>query len=92
MRLAALILIYGLLSPQALPARIHRSTVARHQFMRQHPCPSTGLAYGHCPGFVIDHVRPLACGGPDRPVNMQWQTVEAAKLKDKWELNCKGRP
>jgi hypothetical protein len=24
-------------------------------------------------------------GGPDAPSNMQWQTVEAAKEKDKWE-------
>jgi hypothetical protein len=34
---------------------------------------------------VIDHINPLACGGPDSPSNMQWQTKEAAKAKDKWE-------
>ncbi len=39
-----------------------------------------------CPGYVID-VRALACGGADVPTNMQWQTVAAAKEKDKWELH-----
>jgi hypothetical protein len=34
---------------------------------------------------VVDHVKALACGGADHPSNMQWQTVEAAKRKDKWE-------
>ena len=37
------------------------------------------------PGYVIDHIVPLACRGADAPSNMQWQTVEAAKLKDKTE-------
>jgi hypothetical protein len=30
-------------------------------------------------------VKPLANGGADDPSNMQWQTKEAAKEKDKWE-------
>jgi hypothetical protein len=34
---------------------------------------------------MIDHVVPLKRGGPDRPSNMQWQTKEAAKEKDKTE-------
>jgi hypothetical protein len=34
---------------------------------------------------VIDHVTPLACGGADVPSNMQWQTIEEAKAKDRWE-------
>jgi hypothetical protein len=34
---------------------------------------------------VIDHIKPLACGGADDPSNMQWQTREEAKAKDKWE-------
>jgi len=44
----------------------------------------TGYARGR-PGYVIDHVRPLACGGADAPSNMQWQTSAAAKAKDKVE-------
>jgi hypothetical protein len=38
---------------------------------------------------VIDHVRPLECGGADDPRNMQWQTAAAAKAKDKTERYCR---
>jgi hypothetical protein len=34
---------------------------------------------------VIDHIKPLKRGGADAPYNMQWQTREAAKAKDRWE-------
>jgi hypothetical protein len=34
---------------------------------------------------VIDHVVPLKRGGEDAPENMQWQTIEDAKAKDKIE-------
>jgi hypothetical protein len=33
----------------------------------------------------VDHVKPLACGGIDLPSNMQWQTKDEAKAKDKIE-------
>jgi hypothetical protein len=65
--------------------RIPRSAAAKHAFVRAHPCPSTGRTSGACPGYIIDHVKPLACGGADAPGNMQWQTLYAAKQKDKWE-------
>lgn len=65
--------------------RIHRSAAAKDTFKRQHPCPSTGRQSGACPGYVIDHVKPLANGGADAPSNMQWQTKADAKAKDKWE-------
>jgi len=65
--------------------RIPRSPAAKHAFVRAHPCPSTGRTSGGCPGYIIDHVKPLACGGADAPGNMQWQTLYAAKQKDKWE-------
>jgi len=35
------------------------------------------------PGHVADHIVPLACGGADAPSNMQWQTTEEGKAKDK---------
>lgn len=66
-------------------ARTVRSAAAKSAFKRQHPCPATGRAKGPCPGYVIDHVTPLACGGADDPANMQWQTVAEGKAKDKWE-------
>jgi hypothetical protein len=56
--------------------------ISKHEFQRQHPCPSTGRTTGACPGFVKDHVIPLACGGPDSVANLQWQTIAAAKAKD----------
>ena len=48
----------------------------------------TGYAHGR-PGYVVDHIVPLECGGADAPGNMQWQTTAAAKAKDKTEHNCR---
>jgi hypothetical protein len=59
--------------------RIKRSEAERHAFEVQ-----TGYPHGR-PGYVIDHIKPLACGGADDPSNMQWQTIEAAKMKDRLE-------
>ena len=59
--------------------KIKRSSSAKEKFMNQ-----TGYPKGR-PGYVIDHVTPLSKGGKDDPGNMQWQTKEAAKAKDKWE-------
>ena len=44
----------------------------------------TGYPHGR-KGYVIDHIVPLSKGGADAPSNMQWQTKDAAKAKDKWE-------
>lgn len=32
-----------------------------------------------CNGYGIDSINPLACGGADSHVNMQWQTKAEAK-------------
>ena len=40
---------------------------------------------GSCPGYVVDHIVSLKRGGADDPSNMQWQTEDAAKAKDRWE-------
>ena len=65
--------------------KIKRSSSAKSSFKKGHPCPSTGKSKGACHGYVIDHRTPLKKGGADSPSNMQWQTKEAAKAKDKWE-------
>jgi hypothetical protein len=59
--------------------KILRSGRARKAFES-----ATGYPHGR-PGYVIDHIRPLACGGQDVPSNMQWQTKAGAKAKDKNE-------
>ena len=66
-------------------AEYHRSQKAKYIFKYEHPCPATGRNKGACQGYIIDHVKPLACGGLDSPKNMQWQTKADAKAKDKWE-------
>ncbi len=65
--------------------RIKRNPEAKRAFQKSHPCPSTGKHSGACPGYVVDHVKPLKRGGADSPANMQWQTKAAAKAKDKTE-------
>lgn len=86
-----LLLILAVLScPMQVDARIKRSQSAKIEFKQQQPCPATGLSFGPCKGWVIDHRTALACGGADHPSNMQWQTTEDAKAKDKWERkDCK---
>jgi hypothetical protein len=59
--------------------KIKRSAATKKEFMKE-----TGYPHGR-PGYVVDHVVPLKRGGADSPGNMQWQTKEAAKAKDKWE-------
>ena len=66
-------------------AEYHRSQKAKTIFKYLHPCPATGRVKGSCTSYIIDHIKPLACGGADTPENMQWQTKEDAKVKDKWE-------
>jgi hypothetical protein len=67
------------------PAKVKRSLAVRRAFQRLYPCPVNGKPRGACPGYVVDHVVPLACGGPDAINNLQWQTREEAKAKDRWE-------
>jgi hypothetical protein len=86
-----LIVFGGLMLPSLASASEHRSRAVAREFQEIHPCPSTGLTSGACPGYVRDHIVPLACGGPDAVDNMQWQTIHAAKAKDRWERRACGR-
>jgi hypothetical protein len=59
--------------------RIKRSSAAKEAFERQ-----SGYPQGR-PGHVVDHIKPLACGGADDSSNTQWQSIADAKAKDKVE-------
>ena len=87
MTLLKLILATLICASVASPAlaKAHRDPTQRSAFMKHHPCPSTGKSSGACPVYVIDHIKPLCAGGADRPSNMQWQSKEEAKLKDREE-------
>lgn len=79
----ACFLLVAFTSP--IEAKQKRSYHAIKQFKLANPCPYDGSRKGSCKGYIIDHIKPLACGGLDTPKNMQWQTIEDAKAKDKWE-------
>jgi hypothetical protein len=90
-RLIVSIVVLALAATLTLAAT-HRDPEQRRAFMQQHSCPSTGKTKGRCPGYVVDHVKPLCSGGADHPSNMQWQTVAQAKKKDRLEREqCKQR-
>jgi hypothetical protein len=90
-RLVWLVVILALALPAVASASEHRSRAVAREFQREHPCPSTGLTTGACPGYWKDHIVPLACGGPDAVSNMQWQTVAEARAKDHWERRACAR-
>jgi hypothetical protein len=73
------------LLPSAAEVRQGRSSAVTAAFQRANPCPSTRLPAGACPGWIKDHVVPLCAGGLDHPDNLQWQTVDEAKAKDRDE-------
>ena len=67
-----------------------RSTRIINAFKKKHPCPSTGLTSGACPGWAIDHVIPLIACGADSISNMQWlpatiKSCAGTQCKDRWE-------
>lgn len=65
-----------------------RGQAATYQFRKSNACPSTGKFTGACPGWVMDHLKSLRCGGLDVPENLWWMTVKEAKVKDTQEDEC----
>ena len=55
------------LAAQLAIAETHREPAQRSAFTQQHPCPSTLKTKGRCPGYVVDHIKPLCAGGADSP-------------------------
>jgi hypothetical protein len=49
--ICATLAVCVVLSVSAL-GREHRSASVGHEFQLTHPCPSTGLTSGRCPGYV----------------------------------------
>jgi len=75
----------ALLFAVALALAGPRSSAVRSEFVNLNPCPATGKTRGKCPGWEVDHIKPLKCNGPDTPANMQWLTVEQHRAKTKAE-------
>jgi hypothetical protein len=86
-----IVAVIAALVSSPLSARENRSREVTREFQHEHPCPSTRLRTGACPGYRKDHIRAIACGGPDTVKNLQWQTIAEAKAKDRWERKVCGR-
>jgi hypothetical protein len=76
--------------PRYEDGTIKRSSWVREKFRTQHPCPATGVTTGSCPGWAVDHIVPLVCGGCDAVSNMQWlpntiKSCAGTECKDRWE-------
>lgn len=55
--------------------KIYRDQKAINDFKKKNPKPNDGHAYD------IDHKKPLAQGGADKPSNMQWIRAEDHRKK-----------
>lgn len=72
-----------------------RSKAVIRRFKQLYACPSTKKNSGNCPGWAIDHVIPLACGGKDAVYNMQWlpnsiKSASGSDRKDRFERKVYG--
>lgn len=62
-------------------AAAQRSAAERLAFVRENPCPATGLRRGACPGWEVDHIVPLCAGGADTRANMHWLSKDDHRFK-----------
>jgi hypothetical protein len=74
----ALLLVAGL-SANVSAHEYVRSAAVHRAFLK-----TTGYPEGR-PGWVADHIFPLCAGGKDALENLQWQTIEDARVKDRAE-------
>jgi 5-methylcytosine-specific restriction endonuclease McrA len=76
-------------APRDKSGNIIRRTDVQTAFKKIHPCPATGLSTGSCPNWQMDHIIPLACGGCDAVINLQWlpNNIKTAPVigKDRFE-------
>lgn len=83
-RLLALAILFALSCPAEAAQK--RSQVVARELQLIHPCPSTGLRKGRCPGFERDHRLPLCFYGKDTVSNLQWLTVAEHRAKTKLDI------
>lgn len=87
-----------------LPALAHAQEVNQGTIQQTICVPGWSAAYrrahpprlAHIRGLVIDHVLPISLGGTSARTNLQYQTVGAAKQKDRLEVRlhrqvCQGK-
>ena len=77
--------------------RIKRSRAVLRAFAKVFPCPETLEPMPSCPGWSVDHVLPLADGGCDAAINLQWlpdsiKSCAGAQCKDRWERLYHAQP
>lgn len=82
----ALLAMLGALLLVEPATTVERSSEAVRVFRQHHICPATQAMTPKCPGYVVDHIVPLACHGLDHESNMQYQTIVDGKAKDRWEI------
>ncbi len=78
---AALFAAIAFASSPAAADRIPRSQKEVRAFRVENPCPVTNRRSGACPGFQVDHKRPLCAGGEDSVSNMHWLSTEDHRFK-----------
>lgn len=69
---------------RAADGSTQRSRAVVNAFRKLYACPSTGQRTGACPGWAIDHVIPLICGGRDMVINMQWLSTQIKSAPGAW--------
>jgi len=88
---AAAVRALAVLAAARADAKEQRDPHKRAACVTKQPCPANGKTRGACPGYVVDHIKPLCAGGADHPSNMRWQTKGEAKKKDREERRLCGK-
>jgi hypothetical protein len=85
----SILLIFSLSANACVIKRDKYGRIARDKRVVKEFMVKTGYPSGR-KGYVVDHVVPLCACGSDALNNLQWQSIEEAKKKDKLERKqCK---
>ena len=77
---------YGGAPKRDANGRIVRRSAVITAYKNLYPCPSTGMyGLGACPGWSLNHDKPLACGGRDAVSNLSYMRNDAKKIVDSYE-------